>query len=98
MIERGKTYLVMGLLDPDSIAYAVGTAIERHGGKVVYSVQNELLKKRYLDSNKRVSAAVLFLLGPYSRMITGQVLAVDGGASIIGGQLLEHEKSRPTAI
>jgi enoyl-[acyl-carrier protein] reductase I len=56
MIEAGKTYLVMGLLDPDSIAYAIGSAIVRHGGHVIYSIQNELLKRRYLDSSKKLTA------------------------------------------
>ncbi|MEI8139346.1 MAG: SDR family oxidoreductase [bacterium] len=52
MIESGKTYLVMGLLDPNSIAYFIGTTIERFGGKVIYSVQNEIVNKRYLNSSK----------------------------------------------
>ena len=56
MIEAGKTYLVMGLLDPESVAYAVGTTIQRLGGKVVYSVQNELLKKRYLAPSPKLTA------------------------------------------
>ncbi len=49
MIEANKTYLVMGLLDPDSLAYAIGTTIESMGGKVIYTVQNEVLKNRFLD-------------------------------------------------
>lgn len=52
MIERDKTYLVMGLLDPHSIAYAIGQAIERSGGKVIYTIQSEVLKRRFLDANK----------------------------------------------
>jgi enoyl-[acyl-carrier protein] reductase I len=40
-----------------------------------------------------VANAVTFLVGPYSAKITGQVLKVDGGASVIGGSLLEHEKA-----
>lgn len=56
MIEAGKTYLVMGLLDPLSIAFFIGRTIERYGGQVVYSVQNDIVKKRYLDSNKLLSA------------------------------------------
>jgi len=55
MIEADKTYVVMGLLDPGSIAYAIGRTIERLGGTVVYTVQNEILKKRYLDSSKGLS-------------------------------------------
>ena len=56
MIQPGKTYLVMGLLDPQSIAYFIGTTIEKAGGKVIYSVQNEIVKRRYLDSSKLISA------------------------------------------
>jgi len=57
MIEAGKTYLVMGLLDPLSIAYYIGSTIERLGGKVIYSVQNEVISKRYLASSKLISDA-----------------------------------------
>ena len=49
MIEAGKTYLVMGLLDPNSIAYYAGELIEKLGGKVIYTVQNERMKKIFLD-------------------------------------------------
>jgi enoyl-[acyl-carrier protein] reductase I len=53
MIEKGKTYVVMGLLDSDSIAYAVGQVVEQWGGKVVYTVQNERMKKIFFDRNKK---------------------------------------------
>ena len=39
-----------------------------------------------------VADAVVFLLSCKARRITGQVLTVDGGASIIGGGLLESER------
>jgi len=39
-----------------------------------------------------VADAVLFLLGPHARKITGQILTVDGGASIMGGQLMPFER------
>ena len=51
MIEPGETYLVMGLLNPSSIAYAIGQAIKKFGGNVVYTCQNSLLKRRYFDSS-----------------------------------------------
>ena len=37
MIEADATYVVMGLLDTDSIAYTIGRTIESHGGRVVYT-------------------------------------------------------------
>lgn len=46
-----------------------------------------------VEDKKEVANAAAFLVGPYSKKITGQVLHVDGGASIIGGQLLEYERS-----
>ena len=55
MIERGKTYVVMGLLDQDSIAYAIGSLIEKLGGKVIYSVQNERMKRVFLDRSKKMT-------------------------------------------
>lgn len=57
MIQTGKTYVVMGLLDRLSIAFSIGTAIRADGGHVVYTFQNELLKKRYWDNDKSLSAA-----------------------------------------
>lgn len=56
MIETGRTYVVMGLLDPESLAYTIGSTIQRLGGKVIYTIQNELLKKRYLDSSPKLTA------------------------------------------
>ncbi|MDA0576563.1 MAG: SDR family oxidoreductase [Verrucomicrobia bacterium] len=52
MVEKDKTYVVMGLLDQDSIAYAIGRTIESQGGKVVYTVQNERMKKLFIDSRR----------------------------------------------
>ena len=57
MIVKDKPYLVMGLLDPQSIAYFIGKTIENLGGKVIYSVQNEVVKKRYLDPSKLITPA-----------------------------------------
>lgn len=55
MIEPGKTYLVMGLLDPESIAYLTGKTIEAMGGKVIYTVQNDVIKRRFLDRAQSLS-------------------------------------------
>lgn len=55
MIQKDATYVVMGLLDPDSIAFAVGQGIEQWGGKVIYTVQNERLKKIFLDRTDKLT-------------------------------------------
>jgi len=55
MIEKDATYVVMGLLDADSLAYAIGKDIKQWGGKVVYTVQNERLKKIFLDRSDKLS-------------------------------------------
>ncbi len=55
MIEAGKTYVVMGLLDADSLAYAIGNTIRSLGGHVVFTVQNEVFKRRFLDSSRTLS-------------------------------------------
>ena len=55
MIEKDATYVVMGLLDPDSIAFAIGRAIEHWGGKVVYTVQNERVKRLFLDRSEQLT-------------------------------------------
>lgn len=49
MIEPGKAYLVMGLLDPDSLAYVIGRTIQAMGGRVIFTVQNDIVKRRFLD-------------------------------------------------
>ena len=49
------TYVVMGLLNPDSIAYAIGKTIKAAGGKVVFTMQNERFKRIFLDRSKVLS-------------------------------------------
>ena len=41
---------------------------------------------------EEVANAAAFLLGPYSKKITGQVIHVDGGASVVGGEMLPFER------
>jgi enoyl-[acyl-carrier protein] reductase I len=55
MIEPGKTYVVMGLLDSDSIAYAIGKRIEALGGKTIFTVQSERMKRIFLDRSKKLT-------------------------------------------
>jgi len=55
MIEKGSTYVVMGLLNTDSIAYAAGKMIEELGGKVIYTVQNERMKRIFFDRGSKLS-------------------------------------------
>jgi len=55
MILKDSTYVVMGLLDADSLAFAIGQGIEQWGGKVIYTVQNERLKKIFLDRSDRLT-------------------------------------------
>lgn len=49
MIEPGSTYVVMGLLNTDSIAYAAGKMIAEMGGNVIYTVQSERMKRIFFD-------------------------------------------------
>ncbi len=55
MIEKGATYVVMGLLDSDSIAYAIGKTVEQWGGQVIFTVQNERMKRIFLDRSKKMA-------------------------------------------
>jgi enoyl-[acyl-carrier protein] reductase I len=58
MIEAGKTYVVMGLLDSDSIAYAIGRALQAGGARVIYTAQNERMKSIFFDrADRKVEAA-----------------------------------------
>ena len=45
-----------------------------------------------IEDKKEVANAVVFLMGCYSKKITGQVLHVDGGSNIIGGMMLDGER------
>ncbi len=49
LLNKGSRYVVMGLLNTDSIAYAIGSLIERLGGKVIYTVQSERMKRIFFD-------------------------------------------------
>lgn len=57
MIETGRTYVVMGLLDPNSLAYAIGEAIGTMGGRVVFTMQNTVFKRRFFDGSEKLSDA-----------------------------------------
>ena len=57
MIKPGSRYLVMGLLDPHSIAFAIGETLRGLGAQVIYTMQNEVLKKRYLDASRALLEA-----------------------------------------
>ena len=55
MIESGATYVVMGLLDADSIAFAIGKTLQSFGAKVIYTVQSERMKKIFFDRSKKLT-------------------------------------------
>ncbi|HBA86197.1 MAG TPA: enoyl-[acyl-carrier-protein] reductase FabI [Verrucomicrobia bacterium] len=55
MIQKDSTYVVMGLLDSDSIAYAAGKSIQQAGGKVIFTVQNERMKRIFFDRSDKLS-------------------------------------------
>lgn len=54
MFETKGKYVVMGLLDADSIAYAIGQALTRNGAEVIYTVQNPTFKRRFLDRSEAI--------------------------------------------
>jgi enoyl ACP reductase len=56
MILQGGKYVVMGLFDPDSIAYAIGQAIIQQGGQVVYTMLNQTMKELFLDRSPKLTA------------------------------------------
>ncbi len=45
-----------------------------------------------VKDKQEVANAVVFMLGKYSKKITGQTIYVDGGANNVGGVLLPYEK------
>ncbi len=55
-VETQRPYLVMGLLDYDSIAYAIGERIVEFGGRVIYTAQNERMSRIFLDRRARAEA------------------------------------------
>lgn len=56
LVERDKPYVVMGLLDYDSIAYAIGERIIELGGRVIYTAQNERMSRIFLERSAREAA------------------------------------------
>lgn len=54
MMLDNKIFVVMGLLSPESIAWVIGRAIEMRGGRVVYTMQNERMKKIFFDRSKEL--------------------------------------------
>jgi enoyl-[acyl-carrier protein] reductase I len=49
MIEPGKTYVVMGVLDTESIAFVIGQTVRRLGGRVVYTMLGERVRRIFFD-------------------------------------------------
>ncbi len=56
MISTDKPYVVMGLLDYDSIAYAIGEKIVSLGGRVIYTAQSERMSRIFLERGARAAA------------------------------------------
>ena len=54
MIKKDGTYVIMGLLDSNSIAYAIGQTIMDLGGKVIFTLQSERMKKIFFDRSKTI--------------------------------------------
>jgi enoyl-[acyl-carrier protein] reductase I len=53
MVETERPYLVMGLLDYDSIAFAIGERLVELGGRVIYTAQSERLSRAFLERGAR---------------------------------------------
>ena len=53
MLNNERPYVVMGLLDYDSIAYAVGERIAALGGRVIYTALNERMSRIFLERSAR---------------------------------------------
>ena len=49
-----------------------------------------------VNDKQEVANSVVFMLGKYSKKITGQTIYVDGGANNVGGVLLPREKPLKT--
>ena len=56
MLANDKPYVVMGLLDYDSIAYAIGEKIAALGGRVIYTAQSERMSRIFLERGARAAA------------------------------------------
>ena len=56
MLTNDKPYVVMGLLDYDSIAYAIGERITELGGRVIYTALNERMSRLFLERGARAAA------------------------------------------
>jgi meromycolic acid enoyl-[acyl-carrier-protein] reductase len=55
MLNTERPYVVMGLLDYDSIAYAIGERIVALGGRVIYTALNERMSRIFLERGARAA-------------------------------------------
>ena len=56
ILNTEHPYVVMGLLDYDSIAYAIGEKIAALGGRVIYTAQSERMSRIFLERGARTAA------------------------------------------
>ena len=92
MILQGGKYVVMGLFDPDSIAYAIGQAIIQQGGQVVYTMLNQTMKELFLDRSPKLTAE--------QKQTVSSILSLGGAAVGVGnvaGNFLAGALRNPSA-
>lgn len=58
-LDTQRPYVVMGLLDSDSIAYAVGRCLEELGGRVIYTMQNERMRRLFWERDEEAAGCRL---------------------------------------
>lgn len=56
IIDPNQTFVVMGLLDSDSIAWHIGEALRARGARVRYTMLNGVIKRRFLDRDPALDA------------------------------------------
>ncbi len=90
--RHGRDHIRVNAVSAGPLHTKAASKIPGFGGMTDLWSQASPLPWDTVRDKQAVANAVTFLLSPLAEKITGQTLVVDGGASIIAGQLCEFER------
>ena len=90
--RQGKNLIRVNAVSAGPVATMAGTKIPGFAQLAELWETSSPLPWDPVAAKEDVAGTVVYLLGQYSKMISGQTIFVDGGASSVGGFLLDYEK------